>query len=133
MTHSNSTDFTPSEGRRFAFPVGVAFLLLAGLFLWRDRMTLLWIASGLGSALILSGVFIPGRLGPIYRAWMQMALAISKVTTPIFMAIVYFVVLTPTGLVMRLFGHRSIAHEPRGGSLWQPAIDRESNDMRRQF
>ncbi len=131
--NSSSTDFTASDGRSFAFPVGIAFLALAGILLWRDKPTLMWIATGLGGTLMLAGLTIPGRLGPVYRGWMRMALAISKVTTPIFMGIVYFVVLTPTGLVMRLLGRKPIVHEPTEGSLWQPAIGREVNDMRRQF
>ena len=133
MTSSSSTEFTASEGRKFAFPVGIAFLLLAGIFLWRDRPTLLWIAATLGSALLLGGLLAPARLGPIYRAWMRMALAISRVTTPIFMAVVYYLVLTPTGLLMRALGKKPTEHRVREGSLWQPATRRELNDMRRQF
>ena len=40
-------------------------------------------------------------LGPVERAWMGLAGIISKVTTPIFMSVVYFVVLTPVGLLRR--------------------------------
>lgn len=132
MKSSSSIEFTASDGRKFAFPVGIAFLLLAGLLFWRDKETLWRIAAGLGGALILAGAVVPGRLGPLYRGWMRMALAISKVTTPIFMGIVYFLVLTPTGLLMRLFGKKPIEHPPEDGSFWQPTGGRRS-DLRRQF
>lgn len=62
-----------------------------------------------------------------------MALVISKVTTPIFMGIVYFLVLTPTGLLMRLFGNKPIEHEPDQGSYWQSTEGRRTSDLRRQF
>ena len=79
--NSSSTEFTASDGRKFAFPVGIAFLLLAGLLFWREKETLWRIASGLGGILILAGAVAPAQLGPVYRGWMKMALAISKVTS----------------------------------------------------
>ena len=136
MTSSSSTDpaapFTASDGRRFAFPVGTAFLVLAGIFLWRDRSTLMWITASLGGLLYVAGVVAPGQLGPVYRAWMGLALAISKVTTPIFMGVVYFLVFTPAGWIMRLVGKRPIEHRVEGGSVWHPT-DRTHRDLRRQF
>jgi hypothetical protein len=129
----NSTEFTASEGRRFAFPVGTAFLLLAGLLWWREKPTAMWVMVGLASSLYLGGLTVPGHLGPIYRGWMRMALAISKVTTPIFMGIVYFIVLTPTGLIMRLLGKKPIRHKLENDSFWQSTAGRPTGDLRRQF
>ena len=133
MKSSSSTDFTPSEGRRFAFPVGIAFLVLSGVLFWRGKDTAFQVMSALGGVLLLAGLVLPGRLGPVYRAWMAMALAISKVTTPIFMAVVYFVVLTPTGLIMRVVGKRPMTHRLENGSFWHSTAGRPKSDLRRQF
>ena len=133
MTISTSTDFTSSDGRRFAFPVGTAFLLLSGVLFWRERELPFQITAGLGIALYLAGAVVPGYLGPVYRGWMRMALAISKVTTPIFMSIVYFLVVTPTGLIMRLLGKKPIVHRQENGSFWQSTAGRPPGDLRRQF
>lgn len=133
MTNSSSTEFTATDGRKFGIPVGIAFLLLAGLLFWRDKETLWRIAASLGGALMLAGALIPAYLGPVYRGWMKMALAISKVTTPIFMGIVYFLVLTPTGLLMRLFGKKPIRHEPENGSFWKSTQASTQEGLRRQF
>lgn len=131
-TSSSSTDFTAGDGRRFAFPVGTAFLLLAGLVWWRDKPNAATVLAGLGGVLWVAGLVLPGRLGPIYRGWMRMALAISKVTTPIFLGIVYFLVLTPTGLVMRLLGKKPIAHEVSDRGFWHRTTEPRS-DLKRQF
>lgn len=133
MMNSNSTEFTASDGRKFAFPVGIAFLLLAGLLFWREKETLYRIAGGLGGVLIVAGVVMPAYLGPVYRGWMKMALAISKLTTPIFMGVVYFLVMTPTGLIMRAFGKKPIRHAERNGSFWQSTDGRPRGGLRRQF
>jgi hypothetical protein len=137
VTSSSSTEstatFTASDGRKFAFPVGTAFLVLAAILWWRDRPTLMWVMTSLGAVLYVAGLVMPAGLGPVYRAWMRMALAISKVTTPIFMGVVYFVVFTPSGWLMRLVGNRPIVHRAEKGSLWQATTERTKSDMRRQF
>ena len=76
MKSSSSTEFTAADGRRFAFPVGTAFLVLTAILIWRDRTLFAWIGGGLAAALYFAGLVAPARLGPVYRAWMRMALAI---------------------------------------------------------
>ncbi|MFN2564194.1 MAG: SxtJ family membrane protein [Gemmatimonadaceae bacterium] len=125
---------TPRELRSFALSVGGAFVALGALLYWRGGTTVGGILGGIGVLLATAGVVAPSRLGPLYRTWMRLALAISRVTTPVFMGIVYFAVLTPIGLAMRLFGRRVLSR-PRGApTYWvnRPAGARRS-DLRRQF
>ncbi len=124
---------TPAEGRKFAFPVGAAFLALAALTWWRDKEILWPVLSALGALLIVAGLVVPGKLGPVYRAWMGLAHAISKVTTPIFMGVVYFVVLTPIGVLMRLVGRRPLVHPEQDGGFWRAAPSGGRADLERQF
>lgn len=49
---------------------------------------------------------------------MGLALAISRVTTPIFMGVVFFAVLMPMGLLMRLFGRNPLTRKPINESYW---------------
>lgn len=135
MTEESRNQFTASDGRKFAFPVGIAFLLLAGLTWWRGHGTVSVGFASVAGILMLAGLAVPSRLGPVYRAWMAMAHGISKVTTPIFLGIVYFGVITPTALVMRALGKNPIERRGDDGSFW---ISREESapdpqTMRRQF
>lgn len=131
---SFSTEFTVRDGRRFGTQVGIAFLVLGAILLWRGHSTPAVVAGGLSVGLLLAALLRPTVLGPVSRKWMAMALLISRVTNPIFMGIVYYCVLTPTGLVMRALGRRPIVHEPdAGGSFWIRREHRRTRDMRRQF
>jgi hypothetical protein len=85
---------------------------------WRKHPSLMYVFAGVGAALVLAALLIPGRLGPINRAWMGLAHAISKVTTPIFMGVVFFVVIAPVGMLMRLFGRNPIRHRAINQSYW---------------
>lgn len=92
----------------------------------------MWIFTVLGGGLVLAGLLIPTTLGPVQRAWMGLAHLISKVTTPIFLGLVYFIAIMPIGLLMRLFGKNPLRHQPEEGSLWlsRPA---ERGTMSNQF
>jgi hypothetical protein len=125
---------TPSDLRTFALSVGGVFVAIGALLYWRGRSVAGAVLVGVGGALVSGGLIAPAHLGPVYRAWMALALAVSRVTTPVFMGVVYFGVVTPIALVMRLFGRRVLAR-PRGApTYWidRPAEARRS-DLRRQF
>jgi len=123
---------SPEEGRKFGLTVGTAFAVLAGITWWRDHTLPMQVFGGLAIALILAGLAIPGHLGPVFRAWMKLALLISKVTTPIFLGIVYFVAIMPIGLLMRALGRNPMRHAPEQGSHWlQRSTDRGT--MSNQF
>ena len=126
---------TTAEGRKFGLTVGIAFLLLGGISRWRGHELAPIVLWSLGGALTLGGVLVPSLLGPVYRAWMKLALLLSKVTTPIFMGAVYFLVITPMGALMRLAGRNPLKHRPTSAGFWvarEPRPD-QAESLRRQF
>ena len=125
---------SPAQGRKFGLLVGGVFLLIGGLSRWRGHDTAPFVLWSLGGALVLGGAFIPSLLGPVYRGWMGLAHILSKVTTPIFMGVVYFVVLAPVGLFRRMFGRNSLVRA-RGATFWitRPPGPARRGDLNRQF
>lgn len=119
MAKRVSTRLSATEGRKFAFTVGTALLLFGAIALWRGHVTLSRALTALGAILGVTGVVIPTRLGSVYSAWMGVARGISRITTPIFMGLVFFVIITPVGLVVRLVGRNPVRHRPVQGSLWK--------------
>jgi hypothetical protein len=124
--------FSREEGRKFGVTVGLAFLALAALLWWRDTERAWMILGGLGAALFLAGLAIPGHLGPVYRGWMGFALLLSKVTTPIFMGIIYFGLFLFTGLLRRSVGRNQMVRTEKGGSYWVSREHTRAN-LERQF
>ncbi len=134
MAHRDSTRLTAAEGRKFGLTVGAAFLVLAAISFWRGHRVPVAVLGTLGAVLVLAGIVLPSRLGPVQRAWMALAEGISKVTTPVFMSLVYFVVITPAAFVARLVGHAPLRHRPLEGSYWQPRPEgKRTSDLTRQF
>ena len=135
MARRIPTGLEAREGRKFGLTVGTAFLVLGGIALWRGRELPTQILWGLGGLLILGAALLPAKLKPVERAWMAMALQISKVMTPIVMGIVYFLVLTPIALVMRSTKGNPLVHRTNATGYWFTKGEGQDakSDMRRQF
>lgn len=132
LEREDTAGLTVAQGRKFGLTVGGAFLALSGILAWRGHATASVVTGSLGAVLAMAGLVVPRRLGPVERAWMGLAHAISKVTTPVLMTLIYYVVLTPAGWLVRAFGHRPLRREAEGGSYW---VERDSpgGDLERQF
>lgn len=91
--------------REFGLTTGGIVAVLFGLFfpwlLERPTPPWPWI---LCAVLVALGLAVPTALGPVYRVWMRFGHLMSKVTTPIIMGAVFYIAVTPLGLVMRLAG-----------------------------
>jgi multisubunit Na+/H+ antiporter MnhG subunit len=89
--------------RRFGLTVGGIFLLLAAISLWRGHEIPPRVLGTLGVLLVVPGLLFPRVLGPVERVWMRFAEVLAFVNTRLILGLVFYVVLTPIGAVMRLF------------------------------
>ena len=109
--------------RSFGWVVGGVLLLIAAVLWWRNdwtTTTTTYVLGGLGSALAVLGLTVPTVLLPLYRVWMALAVVLGFIMTRVILTIVYYLVMTPIGLLMRLFGkdpmHRRL--DPDASSYW---------------
>ena len=108
------------RGRRFGLTVGAAFAVLTGLMLLRGSG--LWpITSVVAALLLLGALAAPRLLSPVERGWMWLAGIMGFVMTNVLLTLVFLIVLTPMGTVMRLLGKDQMMLR-RGGdrkSYWR--------------
>lgn len=133
MAAGGSARLTPAEGRKFGLTLAAAFGVLALIAWWRGGDHAPIVFGAVAGLFLLGGLLVPARLGPVQRAWMAMAHAISKVTTPIFMGVVYFLVITPAGVARRLFGANSLRTAHGKTSGWVDRREDPRSDLTRQF
>ena len=93
-----------TEARRFAVILAIILLGFAGLSWWKahpGRATGLAIAAGIVP--IIAFAAFPLWL-KFFRLWMKFAEVLSWVMTRVILTVFFFGILTPVGLVMKLFG-----------------------------
>ena len=95
---------TRKELRQFGLLVGAIFTVI-GLWplVFRGEPLRLW-AVGIGGLLIAFGGILPQLLAPIHTGWMWVGHILGWINTRILLGIVFYVLVTPLGLVFRLMG-----------------------------
>jgi uncharacterized membrane protein len=91
--------------RKFGLTTGLIVAGLFGIFFpWLFEAGFVrwpWILCGL---LIVMGLLTPMALGPVYHWWMRFGLMMSRFTSPLIMGLVFFLVITPVAIFMKLLG-----------------------------
>jgi len=96
--------------REFGLVTGAIVAVLFGLFFpWLLESSIPAWPWVIAAVLGLWGLVAPDSLRPVYNGWMKLGLLLSKITTPIILGVIFYLVMLPIGLVMRLFGHDPMA------------------------
>ncbi|MFN2508051.1 MAG: SxtJ family membrane protein [Chthoniobacterales bacterium] len=106
--------------RSFGFTVGTALLLVGAILIWRDK-NLGWFVAVAGALLVLLARIAPAKLRLFHRAWMSASLALGWIMTNLILTIIFFLVVTPLGLLQRLLGKRplDVAFRSSASSYWR--------------
>jgi hypothetical protein len=133
-TRTRSTLRPERSALSFTITLAAAFAVLGLLSAWRHHPDRAIATGAIAVILIAIQLVAPSMILPIRDAWMTLGHALSRVTTPIVLGVVYFIVLTPIGILRRTVGRNPLRQVPKGESGW---IRRDSSEtaesMRRTF
>ncbi|MHC1623659.1 MAG: SxtJ family membrane protein [Candidatus Methanospirareceae archaeon] len=124
----NSTD--TKTIRKFGLVALVFFGCLSALGLWKEK-PLPFYLFGLLSAIGLGLFLAPKPLRPVYVGWLKTAHFLGRVVTTLILTLDYYLVITPSALIKRLFGGAPLPVKPdkESSSYWvtraEPAQPKE--------
>jgi hypothetical protein len=127
---------SPAKLRTFALALPLFFGIGGAIARWRwEQPAVAFAIWGAGATLVLLLLMMPRLRRPVYVAWMCAALPIGVVVSFFALALIYFLILTPVGLVRRMFGDPLTRRFDRNAATyWSPARPRtDKNDYFRQF
>ena len=89
--------------RRFGMTMGIAFLVISLLILAKSKH-ILWQTSIISALFFILGLIFPGSLKLVYVLWMRLAFILGWVNTRIILFVLFYLIFTPIGLVIKLTG-----------------------------
>lgn len=98
---AHDEDVVGPSDRSFGFVFTVVFSLIALLPLWRGASPRWW-AVGVAVVILLLALVWPRALAPANRIWLRIGLLLHRIVNPIVMGVIFYLVVTPFGYVMRL-------------------------------
>ena len=92
-----------SSNRSFGLLFSVVFLVIAFWPLTKKSEINLYLIS-IALIFLVLGLLNSKILSPLNKAWIKLGEILGRIVAPVVMAIVYFIILTPISLLVRLFG-----------------------------
>jgi len=96
-------DIKISSNRSFGIVFFIVFLLIALYPLTYDEEIRVWSAI-ISLIFLVLGLLNSKILTPLNKLWFKFGILLGKVVSPLIMGIIFFFVVTPIGLIMRLLG-----------------------------
>ena len=124
--------FKLPSNRSFGIVFFVVFLIIAlwpllkgeSLRFWSIVVSLIFLILGLINSKILT---------PLNKLWMKFGFLLGNIVSPIVMGIIFFGVVTPTGLLMKLFGKDILELQKNKKNTYWKKKDNLNNNMKNQF
>jgi hypothetical protein len=111
----------PSSNRTFGLVFAAFFSLIALLPVLRGHAVRVW-ALPFSALFLLAALAVPKVLAPLNRAWSAVGMLLHTVVNPLVLGILFFLVFTPFGWVLRRMGKDFLRLRPAPGaaSYWIP-------------
>jgi hypothetical protein len=120
--------------RKFGFTLAAGISLMFGLILpWIFDRPVPEIPFLIAILLAAWALVIPGTLKIIYRPWMKISHVIGHFNTRLVLALIFYLIFTPTALILKLSGKDAMARRTFKSkncvSYWRPVSRQPSHHM----
>ena len=118
-TFAREHEVEASSERSFGIVFSAFFLLVAVWRVWGGREVRWW-AAAIAVALFTIALVRPSLLRPLNRVWLRLGMLLNRIVSPLVMALIFIVTVTPIALIMRLSGKDPLRLrlEPQAKSYW---------------
>lgn len=120
----NSPEIPLPSDRSFGITFAVVFTIIGALQAWTGKVGVACVFFGLAITMLVVAWVRPAVLHGLNRTWMRFSALLHKVVSPLTLGAVYFLVLTPVSIAMRLGGRDTLRRkiDAKLTSYW---IDRD--------
>ena len=103
LSEMNKNKIKISSNKSFGFVFSIVFLIVSLLPLLNDGNIRIW-SMVLAAIFFGLGLLNSSILNPLNKIWFKFGILLGNFISPIIMGLVFFGVVTPTSLLMRIFG-----------------------------
>lgn len=129
-------DVTDKAVKKTGLTLGIVLILISLLLWYFNKTSFVYFSSVGGLFVILALVAIP-VLRPFHKIWMMLSLMMGFVMSRIILTLLFYLVLTPVGLIAKLVGKNfmPLKIDKRAATYWEKREDTviKPIDYERQF
>ena len=125
-------DVKISSNRSFGIVFFIFFLLVSVYFYLKYGEILFWtIAFSL--VFLILGILNSKLLTPLNKLWFKFGILLGNIISPIIMGIIFFLVVTPTALLLKLFNKDVLNLKKNNNKSYWINRSKVVNSMKKQF
>lgn len=132
-TAKENIEIKKSSEKNFGIIFGIVFLIIAFYPVFNNSGIRYW-SLYIAITFILMAFFMPKILKYPNHLWFLIGILLGKIVSPVIMGLVFYITITPTGLIMRFLGKDILKQkfEKNNHSYW---VDRKNlpTSMKNQF
>ena len=125
-------DIKISSNRSFGLVFFVVFLIITTYPLLNDQNIRIW-SLIVSLIFLILGLINSNLLLPLNKIWFKFGILLGKIVSPIVMGIIFFMVVTPTALILRLFGKDILMKKKNNDASYWIKKNNINNSMKNQF
>ena len=120
------------SNRSFGIVFFVVFLIIS---IWPllDEKELRYWALIVSIIFLILGILKSNILTPLNKVWFKFGILLGNIISPIIMAFIFFLVVTPISFIMKIFGKDILNLKKNNNSSYWIKKDKQSDSMRKQF
>lgn len=115
-------DWNPNtrDLHKFGLTLLIMLPLMGALIYWKTHyLPALCGLATLGLIVGFCSWTLPSVARLMYKGWMGLAYVLALVVAPVFMSVIFYLVITPIGLLLRMTGKDAMqAKKPQGDTFW---------------
>ncbi len=120
------------SNRNFGIVFSIVFLIIAIWPILNQNEIRIW-SIIISFIFLILGLINSKFLSPLNKAWFKFGLILGSVIAPIVMGIVFFFVVTPTGLIMKVLGKDILGLKRNKNNTYWLEKDNSNNNLKNQF
>ncbi len=108
-----------SSNRSFGLLCAAVLGIIGAAKSWYKLSSAPW-WFGAAAVLLVLALMVPRVLGPFNRIWITLGLLLFKIVSPVALGMLYYLMITPIGLIVRLMGKDTLrlGWQPEAGTYW---------------
>ena len=120
------------SNRSFGIVFFVVFLIIS---IWPllDEKELRYWSLIVSIIFLILGILKSNILTPLNKAWFKFGILLGHIISPIIMAFIFFLIVTPISFIMKIFGKDILNLKKNNNSSYWIKKDKQSDSMRKQF
>ena len=120
------------SNRNFGIVFSIVFLIIAIWPILNQNEIRIW-SMIISLIFLILGLINSKFLSPLNKAWFKFGLILGSIIAPVVMGVVYFLVVTPTGLIMKALGKDILGLKRNKNNTYWLEKDNSNNNLKNQF